>query len=236
MYRKICVLLILWFTSNAFAQTSYSMAHEAYQQALTDLQAGRKSLLNGRVIAFSETFENKDGELTSIDRTLRLNKSGEEIVLPSTDEAVNDTQLNWQHSVLVDPNMFPKKAVLLRETGSTWVFQIPTVVSAEIEEVDQGVDVDSANLNFQSALSSELTVSKRSPTFLSLTVVAKQPFKPEAMVKVSEFKVRMEFAKAWQSGPLVAVNISRVLKAKYAFFIGVDELSITRYQQFRLAD
>ncbi|MCF6437220.1 hypothetical protein [Pseudoalteromonas sp. MMG022] len=236
MFRLVVIALGLLFFPFANAQNPEHLAQEAYLQALKHIVQARSAISDGRSIAFVEISENRTGSQKTKQRQLRLNEHGNEVLYPKVKPSDEDELINWQSSIMVEPNRFPKQAKLIRETKSTWILSIPTTVSAKIDESNQEVDSSKINKRIQSSLVTELTVSKQSPRFLALKVFAKKPFNPEAMVKVHEFIVRFEFAEAWSGGPLITRTVSKVLTGSYAFFIDIEAFSITRYEQFQIVN
>lgn len=241
MLYKNLLIIALFFILSASASASenearLTAAQAAYSQALNRIITGRIPLVEGRVMSFVEVNEAKSGGKHSIARQLRLEANGEETLSPGIEKSEADDELNWQSGVLVNPSRFPANTDLISETETTWVFSIPTLIKADVEDSGQSVDSDKVNHKLASTLVSELTVSKQSPRFLSLKTYASEPFNPAPLAKVSEFNVRIEYIPAWENGPLVTESISVVLKGSYAFFISMDEFSLKTYHKFHLVD
>lgn len=209
-------------------------AQDAYKYALSKIVLGKSQLLKGQAISFIEESEEQSGNKQSKQIQLHLNAQGEEVLTLHDEIEVEDEELNWESNVLINPNSFPKTAQLIKETETTWCFSIPTLVNADVGEADQDLDSDKINRKIASVMVSELTVSKKSPRFISLTTYAKQQFKPDPLVNVAEFRVRIDYSQAWPKGPWVTSSISKVLKGSYAFFIDVDEFSLKTYHKFKL--
>lgn len=211
-------------------------AHTAYKLAVKKIINQRAPLLDGQLISFEEIIEAQSGDSQSVTKTLHLDLAGIEYVENISDISTDDNGagLNWQSNILVDPSRYPENPQLIAETENTWVFSIPTQINADTSDVGQ--DVDSAKVNnvLLSSLVSELTISKSSPHFVSQKIYATHPFKPDNLVKVNEFMVKIDFGQAWQGGPWVTESIYRVLKGSYAFFVSVEEFSVTRYQNFEV--
>lgn len=218
------------------SKTEFKEAHTAYHVALNQIKQGLSPLAKGAKISFLETIETEDSLSKSSTKTLSLDASGEEFIHSPSQEQASSEQMNWDVNILVNPLRFPQEVQLLRTTEDTWVFLIPNLVKAGIENVDDEIDQQQINSNIESALTTELTISRASPRFLSLKTYAQKPFKPEAMVKVNEFNVRMEFAEAWPNGPLAIRNITKVIKGRYALFVSVNEVSVTSYKNFQRVD
>lgn len=241
--RILASVLMGCFSVSAICQhTSEEAAHTAYNEAHLHAAATFSPLSDGQAISFVEIYQSENGNTVIQPRTLHLDEKGEEIITPV--KSVNSEEgMSWQSSILVSPNRFPKRATVLKETEEAWVFSIPSRVMASAGTVDERIveeeiDVEKANANIASALVTELMVSKamsnQPPRFISLKTYAKKPFHPESMVKVKEFSVVMEFAPAWQDGPLVTVSMLRRLKARYAWLLGVNEQTTIHYEQFQL--
>lgn len=237
-FRTISLMLLfIGFYSTAKGdEKSASNAQVAYIQALNKVISTRKSILNGHKVSFTELSEGQSGGKKSVTKQLYLDATGEEQLDLATANNTGDQQesLSWKSNVLIDPRRFPSNAELISETETTWVFSIPTQVNADLENFEQEVDSALVNEELMSALASELTVSKISPHFLSQRIYSTHPFKPDSLVEVTEFNVRLEFTQAWQEGPWVTKSMSRTVKGSYAFFINVDEFSIVSYSDFKL--
>ncbi|MBE0369048.1 hypothetical protein [Pseudoalteromonas aurantia] len=211
-------------------------AQLAYQQAVLKIESDRALLLAGKSISFVEVHEEPTGESKSTAKLLSLTSSGEEHItlLDNSTQREAQTGLNWESSLLINPARFPDNPALINETETTWIFHIPTMVSADIDDTVEQVDNNKVNARLTSALTSELTVSKQSLRFVSLKTYSKQAFKPESLVKISKFHVKIDYGQTWPDGPWVAKSISRVVKGSYAFFMTVDESSNTKFLDFRM--
>jgi len=209
-------------------------AQDAYKHALNKIVLGKSQLLEGQIVSLIEENEEQSGDKQSKEIRLHLDTKGKEVLTFNGDIEAEDEQLNWESNVLINPDSFPNNAQLINETETTWSFSIPTLVNADVGEADQELDSDKINREIVSVMVSELIVSKKSPRFISLTTYSKQQFKPDPLVKVEEFRVRIDYTQAWSNGPWVTKSISKVLKGSYAFFIDVDEFSLKTYHKFKL--
>ncbi|TQV85407.1 hypothetical protein [Aliikangiella coralliicola] len=235
---KVLLIFLLFCPVAASSEkSSTNTAQAAYKLALNKIVTGWQPLLKGQSISFLEVSEEESGDKQSIAKLIKLDTNGEEIVKPmvGTNNQEED-EFNWETSVLVNPARFPANAKLIRETETTWVFSIPSLVKANIDDATGDVDSNRINKQLTSALVSELTVSKQSPRFISLKTYSKRRFKPAPLVEVSKFNVRIEYTQAWQNGPWVTESISRTLKGKYAIFVSVNEFSLKTYRSFHLVN
>lgn len=238
--RYLPFVLFLGYMSTALSaqEDNANIATIAYNLALENVTAHWTPLLDGRAISFEEVNEGQSGISQSTTHILRLDSDGAEHLeqISDTNISNDETSLNWQSSILLDPTRYPQSAELIAETETTWVFSIPTQIHADVGDGEQEVDGAEVNNVLLSALVSELTISKLSPHIISQKIYSKQPFKPDSLVKVKEFKVKIDFAQAWSGGPWAAESISRILKGNYALFVSIDEFSVTRYQNFKVVN
>lgn len=241
MYLRHLALILTFICLPVVASNdavTANKAHSAYQQALQAVIAHWTPLVGGHGISFVEVSEGKSGDRQANTKRVRLDSEGMEHLESNGLNTANsdEASLNWQSSMVVDPRRFPDNAELIGETEKTWIFSIPTQINADVDDVEQNVDGDKVNNVLMSTIASELTISKLAPQFISQKVYAKHPFKPDNMVKVNEFNVRIQYSQAWPDGPWVTESISRIVKGKYAFFINVDEFSVMTYSDFQLVN
>ena len=161
-FKSLFIMYLFCLPTAVLAKLNSADAAAAvttYKEALNKLNAGRKRLTEGDVIAFLEGYESRNSRKQSLARTLRLGSNGEEIINSINDTDFEDNgELNWQSNVLVDPNSFPLSAELVRKTETNWVFRIPTLINAKTDNQQQEFDDDKINRKLSSALISELTI------------------------------------------------------------------------------
>lgn len=236
-----CLFFISQFAVSEYSllmaeEEAYVSAQNAYAVALEQAKVARSQLPVGRLIRYIETREEKQKKQTDTIKSLYLDESRTEVKWASSTDREETQSLDWQHSVLVDPWRFPITAKVTAETEHTWVFSIPLKMGVEVEGDAQVVDQSRVSSQLQRNLEAQLTVSKIEPRLLSQKIFSRTPFKPEAMVKVNKFQVRMTYAPAWQGGPLITQSVSRQLEGKYALFISVEEFSNLTYGDFELTE
>lgn len=226
--------MILCGQSNVFASdTSLANSqHKPFQEVRNEIQRIQALFSNGSQFSFIEIKQTQKGKETSRKRHLSISKSGQETLSPAESESGNG--LNWQMNMLFDTTLLPQRSSLINETDETWVFRIPPKIQADVNEQNQEVDQVEINKKLASAIKTEMTISKHTPRVISIKTYSESAFKPQSLVTVDTFNVRIDYKQAWQEGPFVATSISRSVQGSYAFFIDINEVSITQFEQFTL--
>lgn len=147
----------------------------------------------------------------------------------------DSSSLNWQHKIVLDPQRFPIKPKLLKQTDSTWVFEILVAVGIEVEG-EKSVNESEVKTAIGKALTAELVVSKLMPRLVSHKIFAPKLFSPESMVNVSTFNIQIDYQEARSNGPWVTHSISRKVEDRYALFWAVNEFSNINYTDFELLE
>lgn len=226
-------LMMLCLPATASSDDSKNqIAFEAYYLALSKVEQGKNSIGNGQIISFTETLEEKEGHKKSNTKAIRLDNQGNE--MPVSSGAAASSSLNWQFSLLVEQSRFPQKPDLIGETETTWIYSIPTRIQANVDENTQDVNTGMVNESLNDSLSTKLIISKSDAHLVSQQIYANSSFKPDPMVRINEFKIRIEYGQAWEDGPWVTKSVSRTLKGKYALFVNVEEFSVIRHKDFKL--
>lgn len=230
--KSACFLLLACvFLANASESDN---AQQAYKIAIDKVVSARQQITIGQVMTFTETIKAKEAPNKTLSKSLYLDQAGNEVLMSQPDPQPQSESLNWRNNILLSPTAFPDKPQLLRETATTWVFKLPVKIG--VDGAEGRIDNSKLTNNIHQALNAELTISRDNPRLLSQTIYATQPFKPESMVKVNVFQVRMEYQQAWPEGPWVTSSISRKLEGRYALFLSVDEFTHSNYSHFQLTD
>ena len=242
--RGILMMKYVYLLASIF-MANFSLAEEvsikgaeqkalaAYQQAIEKVSKGWSAISPEQKITFKKLVKPQSEAQQAYQNKLWLTSDGSEVVEANVESETGSSNLNWQHRILLDPSRLPAKPKLLKQTDSTWIFELPVNVGVDAED-EESVDESKVNLQIEKALTAELSVSKLAPRLVSHKIFAPKPFKPEAMVTVNKFHIRIEYQQAWLNGPWVTQSISREVEGKYAFFLSVNEFSNTTYTDFQL--
>jgi hypothetical protein len=87
----------------------------------------------------------------------------------------------------------------LREENGTAIYSFD--VTSEFMEEEEGGEGSIAKY-----LSGELGIDTVSEQLVWMNLFAKKPFKPVVVAKIKKFDIRLQFAPAWQGGPLAQVS------------------------------
>ena len=228
------------FSSNAQEAPSRDAANsvaafEAYQLAMEKVSKGRESIETEQKIGYRAVSKPKSDVQLETSSTLWLNNKGEEIKQAELGESSDQSGLNWEHNILVNPTRFPSNPRLIKGTDQFWVFELPVNIGVDAE-LEEEFDDSRVNRAINQALRAELIISKRESRIISHKIFSTKSFRPESMVKVSKFYVRMDYAEAWPGGPWVTQSISQEVEGKYAVFISINEFNNTVYSDFKLVE
>lgn len=202
----------------------------ALQKAISDLELRNKQVPIDSGISFIRTVEDGAGNKLQSKYTPTTQEKGEWKTIEILGEMPSG-RLRWNTNFLVsNTNFIIDETTLVRESETTWVFDIPNVVNVDTGEYDSTEETGKKITNTLGAsLISEMAVSKVNPRFLSMHIYAPKSFKPSILAKVNTFEVRIDYAEAWEGGPLYTKLESRQLKGKYGFFISIDEFVTTTH-------
>ena len=121
----------------------------------------------------------------------------------------------------------------LHETQSTWVFRIANIVDVssdndaavqELEKIDEAISEN---------LLTDITIDKQDSKIKSLKIYAASEFKPNWLVTMEKFELRLSFKEAWPSGPIIRQSMTRHMKGSYGWLVSLDELVTTELSNVR---
>jgi hypothetical protein len=233
--KLVSTFLFALFCLNngALGETSNAEATRALKQAMEDASNRHKQIPGNTGFSFIRTIEDANGNLQQSVYAPITEQEGDWQVLKTKGE-LSTNGLQWDIGFLMpEANLSLEETQLIRETADTWVFSVPSAVSLDIgNESDANQKKEQqVNNKLSESLVSELVVSKADPHFLSLHIYAVKSFKPSLLAKVKTFEIKMEYAEAWEDGPLYIKFASRTLKGKFGFLINIDEFVTTTHTE-----
>lgn len=212
-------------------------AIDAFHLAMTDAQNRLDYFRqNNLAVSLIQTSEDLNGQVFQqqfIPRGYKKNTLMGDWKTLQADDDFNET-------LTVDNNMFfegerlnQSSAKLVSETEFTWTFQLDNMVNiATDDESESSQEASKAfDEKIKDNLSTELTIDKKSAQIKQIKIYAKSELKPNWMVTIDKFELRLNYKEAWPNGPIIRQSMTRHVKGQYGLLVSLDELVTTELSQ-----
>lgn len=229
--RLVCFIGVLLFISNfAIAQPDPDLV---LQQAKDDI-ATRNLALNGDRFAYSLQLVSTGDEEFNVslrfDPSLKVDQQWQ-ILSPTKQQNPeiyaetlrqieqsyqNDPTAKDDHELLVENFAKDENSTyqFLRKEGDLIVYGFDPSQSMSVSDQD-GSDAGMGKIG--KYLNAELTINAAKGRLASIRIFANKPFKPVVVAKIKKMDILIEFAPAWDGGPLVQVKESVVVSGSAMF-------------------
>lgn len=145
---------------------------------------------------------------------------------------ISQSQLQISIPIMLSPSLLDQvQPELYAENEKFWIFAINTSINAENGD-RQSRDLEEATSKLQSNLNTFIYIDKQTQQFTRLKIVNSTPFKPSVLAKIEVFSIIVDYAEAWQAGPLVAVYSVKKLKGSYGLFMEIDQQLTQKLSQY----
>lgn len=210
------------------SQVSNNEALIAFTTAVSDannrLQRFRQSK---QAIALTQTSEDIKGNIFQRRFTPSSYDNNEIVGTWETlraDDEFNES-ITVSDDILFDSTNFDLDTVkLIRQTESTWVFQINNIINVDSEDDSVEQELERLDNVMTEHLFTEITVSKQFSQIKNMKIFAASEFKPSWLLTVRKFELRLAFNEAWPDGPIIRKSITRHVKGQYGWLMSIDEL------------
>ncbi|XOV78984.1 MAG: hypothetical protein ACFHVJ_18995 [Aestuariibacter sp.] len=229
-----CILLLsmLVYVRAAFSgEAPEYTAQEALKLALLDAQNRDQQLTEHTSLGFIETLSDGNGnQLTRSFIPTGDNGAGDWQVLQQHGENVFTGPIEWNMDIKLDCQALSKMSLsLARESETFWFFNLEGGVTAKA-----ALNNENSQLSLGDKLVTHLLVAKSKPMIQGLQIFSKGVFKPNSLTRVDRFQVTIDYAPAWQGGPLAVTSMERMLTGSYGWLFSVDEHIRRKLSDFKM--
>lgn len=209
-----------------------SPQQSALKNALSDLVIRSKKVTHSDQLSYREQLKDNKGNVLSryYDASLPQGERWQQVKTSGKD--ISQSQLQISIPIMLSPSLLDQvQPELYAENEKFWIFAINTSINAENGD-RQSRDLEEATSKLQSNLNTFIYIDKQTQQFTRLKIVNSTPFKPSVLAKIEVFSIIVDYAEAWQAGPLVAVYSVKKLKGSYGLFMEIDQQLTQKLSQY----
>lgn len=213
-------------------EKSVSPQQSALKNALSDLVIRSKKVTQSDQLSYREQLKDNNGNVLSryYDASLPQGERWQQVKTSGKD--ISQSQLQISIPIMLSPSLLDQvQPELYAENEKFWIFAINTSINAENGD-RQSRDLEEATSKLQSNLNTFIYIDKQTQQFTRLKIVNSTPFKPSVLAKIEVFSIIVDYAEAWQAGPLVAVYSVKKLKGSYGLFMEIDQQLTQKLSQY----
>ncbi|NTS75809.1 hypothetical protein HR060_02925 [Catenovulum sp. SM1970] len=245
LYRFQTILSIILLSIISLSAHAESGEHvkalKALQHAMSDATARYQTLLDAnQAIQYTETQKDVQGFQqikTFIPNLIEDRRIIGQWKTDREDDEFN-VDLNFASEFIIDgKHEGPFDVIYLGEQDNRWLFELKNALQIDLEsnEFDDDKQVplhDSMSKNLQV----QMHIDKTSEQLVAIEVHAKAPFSPSFFSTVEHFEVKINYAPAWQGGPIVKQNATSKVKGSYGLFFDIDQSLSSQVSNYQLIE
>jgi len=145
-----------------------------------------------------------------------------------------DESITVTDDILFESTSFDIDSVqLIHETQSTWVFRIANIINIDSDNDSAERELEKLDEAISENLLTDITIDRKLSKIKSIKIYAVSEFKPNWMVTIEKFELRLNFKEAWPNGPMIRHSMTRHMKGQYGWLISLDELVTTEFSDIK---